>query len=204
MLTEQSAEWEEGMPPESMIARTSHLPVLMRLVKICRRQGGRVSRPAGCPMLLWPSVPEREPHLCELSDEPGAEAGHEDAVRQQVAEAASREARERERGEQLAVLQAARAAASTGTPDVGEAGAGHGMAGAQRGANRAAPLCLLRPEHPLQLPNGPLGLARRSCCPAHRRQREAWRQAGVLLLAALGAVRALRLAAAFALVGVAG
>ena len=47
MLTEQSAEWEEGMPPESMIARTSHLPVLMRLVKICRRQGGRVSRPAG-------------------------------------------------------------------------------------------------------------------------------------------------------------
>ena len=36
MHTVQSAECEDGMPPESTIARMSHTPCLNLLVKICR------------------------------------------------------------------------------------------------------------------------------------------------------------------------
>ena len=40
LLTVQSAECDDGMPPESTIARTSHTPVLARLVNICTSAAG--------------------------------------------------------------------------------------------------------------------------------------------------------------------
>ena len=38
-ITVQRAEWEDGIPPESTIALTSHTPVFIRLVNIYRHCG---------------------------------------------------------------------------------------------------------------------------------------------------------------------
>lgn len=63
--TEQREEWEEGMPPESTKALTSHTPVLYRLVKICtlrsvRQGGGRVA-PCTVPTVRPPPRGSRTP-----------------------------------------------------------------------------------------------------------------------------------------------